>query len=322
MAVRCASGLAWLEKNFEERQVVMNCPRCQAPLAADARFCGVCGYSLPDPSAAAYAQPLNDATLISQRPDLQQQQQPQGIPAGIQPTMPVNWQYGQATPALPPTQAVAWSAQPPSPAAWQQQAQQAQAGYVPGTMSSSPSQPDRKQRPKKRRRIWLRVLLSLLIVCAILAGGWVFGLRPYLHTLAQTQLDQALTDAEDQIVLLQAALPSGPQEINATEADINGYLSAHDTAQLTDLHMTIAPTGLTLTFQAYGLGCTILAVPVARGGALQVTDVQVQGLLWLIMSDSELTRDLNSHFITVGQQMHRSITAITLKNQSMDIRVS
>jgi hypothetical protein len=311
MAVTCASVLAWLEKNFEERLVAMNCPRCQAPLAADARFCGVCGYSLPGPSADTYAQPLtSDATLISQRPDFQNQQRPQGAPTGLQPTIPVNWQYGQAPANVP--------AQPP-PASWQQYQQ---AGYVPGTLPSSSSSPARKQRPKKRRRVWLRVLISLLVIAALLAGGWIFGLRPYLHTLAQSQLDQALTDAEDQIVLLQTALPSGPQQITATEADINGYLSARNTQQLTGLHMTILPTGLTLTFQAYGLGCTILAVPVARGGALQVTDVQVQGVLWLILSDDELTQDLNTHFITVGQLMHRSITAITLKNQSMDIQVS
>src|SRR5258708_918080 len=45
----------------------MNCPRCSASLAEDARFCGVCGYSLSvvgdSPPGAGFI--LNDATATS-----------------------------------------------------------------------------------------------------------------------------------------------------------------------------------------------------------------------------------------------------------------
>lgn len=306
----------------------MNCPRCNTPLMAEARFCGVCGTSIPpQPASAPPANPMStdgDATLILSPSQGQQRA------AGIQQTAPAGWQNAvpQGQPPVAPVQGASWqqpegTLQATQGVSWQQpplQPARTQSGtnYQPGALYNSGT----VTRPKRRKRIGLRVLLSLIIILGILAGVWFLGVRPYLHGLAQTQLDQALTDAESQILLLQAVLPTGSQVIHASESDVNSYLGAHDTSVLQNLHMVITPENLQLDFKAYGFDCSVLAVPVASGGELQITNVQVQGVLWLIMSDDELTTDLNNHFLDFGRQMHRAIKAITLRNHVMDLQVS
>lgn len=174
----------------------------------------------------------------------------------------------------------------------------------------------------RRRRKWpLRVLLALLILLAALAGGWFLGVRPYLNNLAKTQINQALDDAQSQILLFQLALPPGPHTIPVTENQINNYLSGHASAPLQNLSMTITPSGLRLDFTVYGFNSAIMAVPIANHGSLEVTNVQVQGPLGLIMSSDELTTLLNNSFHNFGQQMHREVDAITLHNRTMDIKI-
>ncbi|HLI69058.1 MAG TPA: hypothetical protein VKV19_04805 [Ktedonobacteraceae bacterium] len=166
-----------------------------------------------------------------------------------------------------------------------------------------------------------RVLLVLVVLGIILVGVWFLAVRPYLHNIAQERLDLALGDVEGQVLIFQLALPPGNQVIHANESSINNYLGLHDTSQIQNLHATITPDGLILTFTSYGFGSTITLLPVASGGTLQVTDVQVQGLLWLVMSDSELTSTLNSNLQSFGVQMHRSIQAVTLHEHEMDIQI-
>ena len=261
-----------------------------------------------------------DATLVTPLPPIQPIGQQPGRPQQSQPGWPQQPDlYQQSQPG--------WPQQP-------ERYQQSQPGWsaanspsltypppgVPGTMSSTGNFSVKRKR--RRGGCWLGMLLTLVLLLAVLAGAWFVFVRPAIHTMAQTQLDQALNQAEGQIVLFQTVLPQGTQIVHVSENDLNSYLSGHDTNDLQNLHMTIQPSGLQLTFTAYGFQCTILAVPVASGGALQVTNVQVQGILWLVMSDAELTTDLNSHFQDIGQQMHRTIEAITLNQHELDITIN
>jgi hypothetical protein len=322
----------------------MNCARCNTPLVADSRFCAVCGTPMPSPPASSPASHLlsanSDATLIEPWSEMQQAQgQTRQAPVRVQQTSPVGWQPGQAG-NLPQSQRGPWPQQPETFQTPQQQISPGQAGTLPqgvpwqqppaqpwtlpqsGTNYPAAGKPGAVRQPKRRRRIWLRLLLILVILLAVLTGGWFLGLRPYLHGLAQSQLDQALADSQSQIAVLQLALPPGPQTVHASEDEINVYLALHETDQLKNLHMTITTTNLQLDFQAYGFNCTILAVPIVRGGSLQLTDVQVQGVLWLIMSNGELTTDLNNQLQDPNHLMHRSISKITLREHAMDIQVS
>ncbi len=306
----------------------MNCPRCSTPLAANARFCGVCGLSLPaQPAGAPSSNPASANPGATQRgPNFAQAnagdtqlaswpaEQPAPIRSG-QNTSAADWsgnpQGGQpssfqAPPAVSPPQQ-AW---PPN----------AHPNY-PATMAATAAPPETR-RPRRRRRIWLRILLSLFITLAVLAGSWIIAVRPYLHNMAQTQLNQALQDAESQVTLLQFALPPGPHTLVATESGINTYLALHDTSTLQNLQMTVSTTNVELTFKVYGIDCAVLGKPIVSGGNLQVSNVQVQGLLGLIMSDNELTSDLNTQFQSFSQQLNRTINTVTLKDHEIDLQIS
>ena len=297
----------------------MKCPRCNTDLVAEARFCGVCGYSLSvledhtfQANPSSLAPRNNEATLMAASwPSAQPVQSQGGTPA-----------MGQA-----PSAAQAGGYQPTQAVSWQQPSSQAEqtqiarpAGMVAGTMASAGTLANPVKR-RRRGRILSRFLLVLVLLAAILAAAWIFAVRPYLHNMVQTQLDQALNGAEGQMILFQSALPAGSQVVHVNESVINNYLSLHSVSPLQNLHATITPDGLRLDFSAYGLTSDIIVVPVARGGALEVTNVQVQGILWLVMSDNELTTALNTNFQSFGSQMSRTIRSITLHEHEMDVQI-
>jgi hypothetical protein len=213
-----------------------------------------------------------------------------------------------------PMQAVPWQQ------AQGEQTQVARAGMAPGTMNSVGALKYPVKRRRKRRGV-ARLFLALLLLVVLLAAAWFFAVRPYLHTIVQTQLDQALNGAEGQMILFQAALPEGNQIVHVDEGLINSYLGLHDLSPLQNLHATITAAGLRLDFGAYGFTSDIIVVPVASAGAFKVTNVQVQGVLWLVMSDDELTSALNTNFQSFGRQMNRAIRAVTLHDHEMDIQI-
>ena len=312
----------------------MKCPRCNANLVDDAYFCGVCGapLALPQNNATqtmptAVVPENNEATLVTDRPDLPLVRSIQEVrtqpfspqpPAYAAPVQPGPFSSAQNAPAWQqPPQAGAASPTPPLGAY--------APGMTPGVMSSAGSLAYPVKR-KKRRHILRGFLLTLLLLLIVLAGAWFFFVRPYVHNLVQTRLDQALNGAENQIILFQAALPPrgeipGGEIVPVSENTINTYLGAHNVSPLQNLHATITPTGLRFDFSAYGFANDIIVVPIAEGGGLQVSHVQVQGVLGLVMSSDELTTELNENFQNFGHQMSRKIQAITLHEHEMDVQV-
>lgn len=295
----------------------MQCPRCQAPLEAEARFCGICGTPLAVPGASgqevqsASALPLHhDVTLVN--PVGPERQMPQTPPI----VQPIQTPGG----AFQLTQAV-WSAPgQPQVASWPQQP--AQPGWSPMAQPQGAYPPATPGIGKRRRKWPLRVLLAFLILLILLTGGWFLGVRPYLNNLAKTQITQALDEAQGEVSLLQSTFPTGPVTLTVTEAELNQYLSTHAGSQLQDPHMTITPDALQLDFKINGLGCTMVAVPVALDGALRVTNVQTQGWLGLVLSSDDLTTILNTFLQNVGQQMHRHVDSVSLHSQMMVLQVS
>lgn len=305
----------------------MQCPRCNAPLVADARFCGVCGNSMPaqngrgpESNPSAFQPVHDDATLVEsawspQTPPqpMRQTPQPGSFPPPQQPTQAV-W-----SPANQPQNAP-WPQQPPQ-GVWSPPNQQPTAypqGMLPGTMNSTGG----ARSTSKRQRKWpLRVALVLVILLVVLAGSWFLGVRPYLNNLAKTQLNQALSEAQSEISVLKLTLPTGSAVIPITEANMNSYLSAHASAPLENLHVTIIPTAIRLDFKVYGFSCTVLAVPIPLHGVLQVTNVQIQGLLGLALSSDELTTLLNNSLQSISHEINRSVDGVTLHNQVMDLQI-
>ena len=279
----------------------MNCERCKTLLPPDARFCRVCGLPISTPAPGgmvANPPPFNQPTINSS------------------PTTPAPWQ-------------VPWS-----PPQWGQPTQAASPSYpspmvlppAVGTMQSTGGQQPAFAPAKPRRRggCLPKILITLVILAIVVAGGWFIGLRPYLHSLAQNQIDQELSNSIDQIPTLPAVPPGAPPIANTfvvTETAINNLfvLNHSPSDPVQNMQMTITPGGMRLDFQAYGFACSVSGNLTASNGKPVVNNVAIQGVAGLIMSPDELTTILNNQLSRVPGQLNRSIASVTLKEHEIDL---
>jgi hypothetical protein len=321
----------------------MKCPHCDTLLVANARFCGVCGTPTPGQAKNALSDVASsDVTLLEPLSEVNQEQQTE---RGVPKSAPKAWSNGilQEQPrTFQAPSGESWPRQPgtvqvPSGGSWLQQPEAVQApsgGFwqepAPQTWTQQPETHDRSSkvktvaRPKRRRRIWWRVLLVVVIVLA----GLVVGARFLIHNLVTSQLDQTLNDVQNKLSVIQniqGILPPGApppisgQTLQVQESKINDFLQNQDTGPLKNLNLTVMPDSLRLDFQVFGFNCTVLALPVVSGGTLQVTNVDVQGIAWWVMSSDELTAILNPHLMTIGQQL--KIRSIMLLTHEIDFQV-
>jgi len=300
----------------------MRCPRCNAQLTDNASFCGICGNALsvpqnngPEVRPSLSVPGNNEATIVAAPWSDMQAAQPGpssgGQPGAYQAPQAGSWSQGPRPPQTgwTPEQVVAqpWSGRAPD--------------LQPARMNRSAVELPPPTRKKRRAgRIWARLFLVLVLLVAVLVGAWFLGVRPYLHNLAQTELDQALNAPESQMLLAMLVLPPGKEIIRGSENSMNLYLSGHNTDIVQNLHMTITPAGLSLSFSVYGQNCTIQALPIVNNGQLQVTNVQVQGVLGLIMSNDELTSSLNNNLQNFSAEMTHKITKLTLLEHEIDVQ--
>jgi len=168
------------------------------------------------------------------------------------------------------------------------------------------------------------VLLILVVVLLVLVAGWFVGLRPYLHGLAQSQIDGVLSSAVDQIPPAQLSLiPPGPRSVPVPETTINNLIALNiaPSDPVKQMHITITQGGLRLDFQVYGFACTVTGVPEAHNGQLVITNVTEGGVVALVMSPDELTATLNAHLHDAVTKLNRNVTGVTLKNHEIDIEL-
>ncbi len=295
----------------------MNCSNCHMPLEENARFCRNCGAPVSQPVQQQPPKPyspnqLDNAPTIPTMP-WQPQPPQQNIPSQYaQPTQ--GYQGGmpsQPGTNLQPTvyQPGTFQQGPPSqPGTFQQQGPQLQ----PGTFQQEevPSQQRTMQNselqnpaatdviaPKRRRGrgCLIGFLVTLLILVVLVAGAWFLGVRPYLHNIAATQINNVLTNGINQIPSQVSLVPANTS-FSVTENTLNNLITLETAPSdpVQNMHVSIAPGGMTINFQVYGFGCTVTGVPAADNGHLVVTNVNIQGLASLIMSSDELTTLLNS----------------------------
>jgi hypothetical protein len=324
----------------------MNCENCGTLLPPDARFCRVCGFPvsttppggiIDDPSPF-HQQPINSSPTTP-APALD----PWPLPPSTQPTPPPvapqqQWatpQYAQPTQAVPPS-APQWGqptqgAPPSSP--WRGQQINAVPPSAPqsypspmimspsaGTMQSAGGQPATPPAKARRGRGCLATLLiTLVVLVALVLGGWFIGLRPYLHSLVQNQIDQELSNSVNQII----PIPPVINNVTVTETMLNNLfvLNHSPSDPVQNMHITITPAGLQLDFQAYGFSNTITGDLTTSNGVPMVTNVGIQGILGLIMSPDELTTILNTHLSDAQARLHRSITSITLQEHTIEFNL-
>ncbi len=281
----------------------MNCIRCNAPLIPEARFCRNCGT----PVSTVIPQPATDNYGQANQ---------QGI--GDSPTvLPPSWQVQQSVPVQPqytppqpyqPTVAIS-----PNP------------GSMPSTGAQLASPPLPVRRRKNRfMQVLLILLTTLLIILLVLVAGWFFFLRPYLHGVAQSEIDGVFSSAVNQINPAEAAvIITNHTPVIITETDANNFIAMNSSQSdpIQQIHMTIMPAGLRLEFQTYGFTSTITGVPRVVNGQLVMTNVTVQGIASFIMSPDELTTTLNAHLRQVNTALHRSVSVVVLKNHAMDVQL-
>ncbi len=272
----------------------MNCARCNAPLVPEARFCPNCGLTV---ATAAPSPAIADAA---------QANQPAPGPVVARSFVPLKDKFIAPAPA---------PAQP----------YQSTAAVSPGSLPSTGSWPSSPPLPVRRRKNRVvPALLMLALVLLVFVAGWFFGLRPYLHGLAQSQIDSVLSNAINQINPVGIPLlPPGIDSIPVPETAINNLivLNTAPSNPVQQMHMTITPAGLRLDFQAYGFPCTVTGVPQASNGQLVITNVTVQGIASLIISPDELTATLNAHLRDASAKLHRGISGVLLKDHEIDVQL-
>jgi hypothetical protein len=249
-------------------------------------------------------------------------------------TPQAQWQSPLTLPASPQWNQAAQPAAPQTQAQWMPQGQPMspqyppQAASQPGNMQSIGTPPGASTR---RKRKWpLRLLITLIILVVLLAGGWFFAGRPILHSVAQNQFDQLLASQINTILPLPIVITS----LQISEGQLNNLITLNhapsDPVQNVVAH--VAPPlvasdgsytgGVELDFQLFGFSCSIKGIPVASNGQIVMTQVQVSGILSLVMSSDEMTTLLNGHLHDAFARLHREVTSVTLKNQEIDVQLS
>src|SRR5579859_6789594 len=309
----------------------MNCLQCNAPLEDQARFCRNCG------SPVAINSPVMPSTSNNNSPTV-----PTPLPQPYYAPQE-QWQSPLTLPAAPELNPVtqAGSVAPQSPYApqgqWMPQAQPVPPQYMPsaamqpGSMQSLGTPPGAAIPTRRKRRWPLRLLITLIILIVLLAGGWIFAGRPILHSVAQNQFDQLIAR---QINLLVPLPPAVTSSLTVTETGLNNLITLNS-APSDPVHNAvahIAPAvvasdgsytgGVELDFQLFGFSCSIKGIPIASNGQIVVTRVQVSGILSLVMSPDEMTTLLNGHLRDALARLGREATNVVLKNQALDIQLS
>lgn len=291
----------------------MNCVRCNAPLDEGARFCRNCGLlvAASEPQTAIRLPPppleRSDATLPVSPPSQQSwftqqpyQQEPPYTPVPTQSTVPVSspQPYSQAqAPAPPPLD---YANRP------------ARGVKIPPAAVNSA--------PRRRRGGCILGCLSALIILLVVFGlAWVFALRPYLHNMANTQIDRAMSAAVSQIPNEASRLRAGPLPVKENTLNNLLVLNIAPSDPVQNTNMLITPGGVRLDFQLYGQPCTITGVPQARSGKLVASKVTVSGIIGLIMSPDEITSLLNRHLADAQARINRPISGVHLMSHEMDL---
>lgn len=182
------------------------------------------------------------------------------------------------------------------------------------------------QKPRRRRRgtgCALGCLTTLIVLALLLAAGWVFALRPYLNTMALTELDHAMTTAVDQIPAQASQLPSGTS-LPVADSTINTLIVANlaPSNPVKQPQTLITTQHISLSFQLYGYANTITAVPTVTNNHLTMTNVNISGPIGFVVSSDDIASLLNRHLADAQTRIQHSITNVQLKDHEMVLLVS
>ena len=164
----------------------------------------------------------------------------------------------------------------------------------------------------------LRLLAVLVVLLVILAGVWFLALRPYVHGIAENELNNAMTQAVNQVQPIPSQLPPNTtRPINEAflENLIKLNLAPSSPVQQPVVH--INQQGIRLEFQ-----CAISLLPVLNNGNIVAHNVTVEGIVGLVMSSDEMSTLLNQHLADAMHKLNHPIAGLQLKQGELDIALS
>ncbi len=313
----------------------MNCVRCNTPLEANVRFCRHCGLPVSNPSSQPDAnggkaapsplhQPVSGNTDAPTIPPTAWQAPP-NAPRQQQPLYLAGQSDRPATPTPPARQAQqgqqwqqqAWGATPAQPSPFTQPARRDDLG----TLRSGPaSQAQQSPQPGPRKRRGRGLLITLAIILVVLLA-LVIGGRIALNALAINQINQALSDAINNVPSQVALLPERDQTI--TDGMVNALITQQSSSASPVQNLTIhfTPNNVEIDFNVFSFSSTITTVPKIVNGQLVATQVTVQGIAGLILSPDDITNVMNTQIKNLETHIQHTITAVTLENHAILLHI-
>ncbi len=279
----------------------MNCVRCHTPLEVDTRFCPNCGLPVATPQSQQgpirlppQQSQLEDSSTTTQASATTSRYQSPDVTQAQRPLPPNYYPQGNANTG---------AKSPPTP---------------PTTTTTTTNAAPRRRRSRVGCALGCFSTLAVLVIA--LGAVWVFALRPYIHNIATTRMDNAMTSVVNQIPSRVSQIPPGTT-IPVQESVLNNLLvlniASSDPVQNTNMQIT--PSGVRLDFKLYGQQCTITGIPQAHNGQLVATNVTVSGILSLFMSPADITSLLNKHLADAQARINRPITNVRLMNQELNL---
>jgi hypothetical protein len=164
-------------------------------------------------------------------------------------------------------------------------------------------------------------LLTLVILGGVVAGAWVFFLRPIAHQDAETQIQRGLQAGVNQVPLNAAQDAPAGLPFVITDDQMNSYLSGQlaNLAPISAIHVSLEPGVVVVDLTTFSFGSTVRLGLAVDNGKLVVQNVQVSGLLWWVENGSELTPVLNNALHQVQDHLGRSILAISVNSGNVAV---
>lgn len=189
-------------------------------------------------------------------------------------------------------------------------------------MSVSPPSSAHTRRRNGRSGCAIGCLSTLLILALLGVVAWVFGVRPYLHNIAEAQLNSALSAAVNQLPANASQLPAGSIVVSQNTLNNLLVLNLPPSNAVQQPNIQITPAEMRLDFQLYGQPCSITGVPTAQNGKLVFTNTSVHGILSAVLSPNDIATLLNKHLADALGRINHTVQGVSLKSQEMDVTLN
>ena len=351
----------------------MNCKNCQGPLDPQARFCPRCGVTATveentvvrggvtvtveentvvrevdhnTQATSIGSWPVGaEATLVTPQQSMPSATNPQPLSQQSQQAEQAQWprsdSYLQPEGPIPYAQQQAWSYPPQDqqssfpqnvPSVPYDPRQMAMGSQMPAAIGVQ-LQKDTRAARRGLGGCFFRLFIVLVLLLAVLVGVWSLALRPYIHGIAEHELNSAMTQAVDRLqpfpslalLLLYPSkkIPIGEGDL---ERQIKSRIAPAGSVQAPVVH--INQQGVRLEFIIhqnflsfdFNFPSAISLVPALDANDhIVASNVNVEGIASLVMSSDEMANLLNQHLSDLMKWLNHPVSKINLQQGDMEV---